>query len=66
LNKENLKKQPPSHLIFKNVPTGSFSSYGLARKAVHHLKQLIQDDSFLLTQFQATFPGAATGKGATE
>jgi uncharacterized protein (DUF39 family) len=54
------------HINNQNVPTGSFSSYGLARKVAHHLKQLIQDGSFLLTQFQAPLPGAATGKEATE
>jgi len=48
------------------VPTGSFSSYALARKVAHHLKKLIKDGDFLLTQFQAPLPGAVLGKEATE
>ncbi len=48
----------------QRVPTGSFSSYALARKVAHHLKQLIEDGNFLLTQFQAPLPGAGTGKEA--
>ena len=48
----------------QEVPTGSFSSYALARKVAHHLKQLIEDGDFLLTQFQAPLPGAVTGKEA--
>jgi L-aspartate semialdehyde sulfurtransferase len=48
----------------QKVPTGSFSSYALARKVAHHLKQLIEDGDFLLTQYQAPLPGAATGKEA--
>jgi len=54
------------HIKNQEVPTGSFSSYRLARKVAHHLKQLIQDGGFLLTQFQAPLPGAAVGKEATE
>lgn len=54
------------HIKNQDVPTGSFSSYALARKVAHHLKQLIQDGDFLLTQFQASLPGAAIGKEATE
>jgi L-aspartate semialdehyde sulfurtransferase len=50
----------------QKVPTGSFSSYALARKVAHHLKQLIEDGDFLLTQFQAPLPGAAVGKGVAE
>jgi hypothetical protein len=30
----------------------------------HHLKQVIEDGDFLLTQFQAPLPGAATEKEA--
>jgi len=48
----------------QDVPTGSFSSYTLARKVAHHLKQLIQDGSFLLTQFQSPLPGAVIKKEA--
>jgi uncharacterized protein (DUF39 family) len=48
----------------QKVPTGSFSSYALARKVAHHLKQVIEDGDFLLTQFQAPLPGAATEKEA--
>ena len=50
----------------RNVPTGSFSSYALARKVAHHLKQRIEDGDFLLTQFQVPLPGAAVGKEAAE
>jgi uncharacterized protein (DUF39 family) len=42
----------------KDVPTGSFSSYAQARKVAVHLKQLIQGGDFLLTQHQASLPGA--------
>jgi uncharacterized protein (DUF39 family) len=48
----------------QDVPTGSFSSYILARKVAHHLKQLILDGNFLLTQFQAPLPGAVIKKEA--
>ncbi|MBW1969144.1 MAG: hypothetical protein JRI82_06565 [Deltaproteobacteria bacterium] len=48
------------------MPTGSFSSYALARKVAHHLKQLIQEGDFLLTQFQAPLPGAAIGKETSQ
>jgi L-aspartate semialdehyde sulfurtransferase len=50
----------------QKVPTGSFSSYFLARKVASHLKQLIQDGDFLLTQFQSPLPGAAPEKEAAE
>jgi len=50
----------------QKVPTGSFSSYALARKVAHHLKQVIEDGDFLLTQFQAPLPGAATEKEAAK
>lgn len=43
----------------KNVPTGSFSSYALAREVAGHLKDLIQKGEFLLTQPQAPLPGAS-------
>ena len=52
------------HINNQKVPTGSFSSYALARKVAHHLKQRIQEGNFLLTQFQAPLPGAAFGKEA--
>ena len=48
----------------QNVPTGSFSSYALARRVAHQLKQLIEDGDFLLTQFQAPLPGGAVAKEA--
>jgi len=54
------------HIKNQKVPTGSFSSYALARKVAHHLKQRIQEGSFLLTQFQAPLPGAAIEKEATQ
>ncbi|MEJ2658053.1 MAG: homocysteine biosynthesis protein [Desulfobacterales bacterium] len=54
------------HIKDRNVPTGSFSSYALARKVAHHLKQLILVGDFLLTQFQAPLPGAAIGKEVAE
>jgi L-aspartate semialdehyde sulfurtransferase len=50
----------------QKVPTGSFSSYFLARKVASHLKQLIQDGDFSLTQFQSPLPGAAPEKEAAE
>ena len=46
----------------QKVPTGSFSSYALARKVADHLKERIQKGNFLLTQFQAPLPGPAFGK----
>jgi len=42
----------------KEVPTGSFSSYGLARQVAHHLKDLIQKGDFTLTRPQSLLPGA--------
>jgi uncharacterized protein (DUF39 family) len=54
------------HIKNQKVPTGSFSSYALARKVAHHLKQLIQDGEFLLTQFQAPLPGAVIEKEAAQ
>jgi uncharacterized protein (DUF39 family) len=49
----------------QDVPTGSFSSYALAREVAGHLKHLIQKGDFFLTQLQAPLPGAAVGKEAT-
>jgi L-aspartate semialdehyde sulfurtransferase len=49
----------------QDVPTGSFSSYVLAREVAQHLKHLIQHGDFFLTQLQAHLPGAAAGKEAT-
>ena len=46
----------------KQVPTGSFSSYLLAREVALHLKQIIRKGDFTLTQLQAPLPGAATTK----
>lgn len=46
----------------KEVPTGSFSSYALAREVAGHLKKLIQKSEFLLTRQQAPLPGAITGR----
>ncbi len=48
----------------KDVPTGSFSSYSLAQKVASHLKNLIRNGGFQLTEFQAPLPGAITGKEA--
>ena len=44
------------------VPTGCFSSYALAREVAEHLKQLIRNREFLLSQFVSPLPGAALGK----
>ncbi len=46
----------------KDIPTGSFSSYAMARKVALHLKDLIYSKSFLLTQAQVPLPGAAHDK----
>jgi len=46
----------------KTVPTGSFSSYALAREVAGHLKDLIGNGEFYLSQAQAPLPGAAVGK----
>lgn len=46
----------------KKVPTGSFSSYALAREVAGHLKDLIRKGEFLLTRAQASLPGARAGK----
>jgi len=54
------------HIKNQKVPTGSFSSYALARKVAHHLKKRIQEGKFLLTQSQAPLPGAAFGKEASQ
>jgi uncharacterized protein (DUF39 family) len=48
----------------QDVPTGSFSSYAKAREVAQHLKHLIQNGDFFLTQWQAPLPGAVTGKEA--
>ena len=44
------------------VPTGCFSSYALAREVAEHLKHLIRNREFLLSQFVSPLPGAALGK----
>jgi len=44
------------------VPTGCFSSYALAREVAEHLKQLIRNKEFLLSQFVSPLPGASVGK----
>jgi uncharacterized protein (DUF39 family) len=46
----------------KKVPTGCFSSYALAREVAEHLKQLIRNREFLLSQFVSALPGASVGK----
>ncbi|MFC1857419.1 homocysteine biosynthesis protein [Thermodesulfobacteriota bacterium] len=46
----------------QDIPTGSFSSYRLAREVAHHLKDLILSSNFFLTQLQAPLPGAAAGE----
>ncbi len=48
----------------KDVPTGSFSSYLLARKVAGHLKGLIEHGDFLLSEAQASLPGAVEDKEA--
>jgi len=48
----------------QDVPTGSFSSYAMAREVAGHLKHLIQSGDFLLTQLQVPLPGANEGKEA--
>jgi uncharacterized protein (DUF39 family) len=50
----------------QDVPTGSFSSYALAREVALHLKHQIQGGGFSLTEPQAPFPGAAAGKEVIE
>lgn len=49
----------------KKIPTGSFSSYRLAREVAEHLKRQIQQGNFYLTQFQAPLPGAVDEKEAS-
>ena len=46
----------------KKVPTGCFSSYALAREVAEHLKHLIVNREFLLSQFVSPLPGASLGK----
>jgi uncharacterized protein (DUF39 family) len=46
----------------KKVPTGCFSSYALAREVAEHLKQLIRNREFLLSQFVSPLPGASVRK----
>jgi L-aspartate semialdehyde sulfurtransferase len=48
----------------KKVPTGCFSSYALAREVAEHLKQLIKNREFHLSQFVSPLPGASVGKEA--
>jgi len=45
----------------KQVPTGCFSSYSKAREVAEHLKSLIQNGGFLLSQPVAPLPGAKEG-----
>ena len=52
------------HIKGRDVPTGSFSSYAKAREVTQHLKHLIQNGDFFLTQWQAPLPGAVIGKEA--
>jgi L-aspartate semialdehyde sulfurtransferase len=44
------------------VPTGCFSSYALAREVAEHLKHLIRNREFLLSQFVSPLPGASVEK----
>ena len=46
----------------EKVPTGCFSSYALAREVADHLKHLINNREFLLSQFVSPLPGASVGK----
>ncbi len=46
----------------KKVPTGCFSSYASAREVAEHLKHLIKEGEFLLSQFVSPLPGASVGK----
>lgn len=43
----------------KRVPTGCFSSYAKARQVAGHLKQMIADGHFYLSEQVAALPGAA-------
>ena len=49
----------------QDIPTGSFSSYLLAREVAQHVKDLIRSGDFFLTQLQAPLPGAAAAKEVT-
>ena len=49
----------------KTVPTGCFSSYAKAREVAHHLKGLIENGDFLLTQPVSFLPGSVAGKEGT-
>jgi uncharacterized protein (DUF39 family) len=42
----------------KKVPTGCFSSYAKAREVAEHLKDLIRNGRFFLTQPVSPFPGS--------
>lgn len=47
----------------KKVPTGSLSSYPMAREIAGLLKQWIQEGKFLLTEKVQSIPGADSGQG---
>jgi uncharacterized protein (DUF39 family) len=49
----------------KNVPTGCFSSYAKAKEVAEHLKHLIENGDFLLTDSVASLPGPSAGKEGT-
>jgi uncharacterized protein (DUF39 family) len=46
----------------KRIPTGCFSSYAKAREVAEHLKDLIQNGDFLLSQPVAPLPGQTAQK----
>ncbi len=46
----------------QKVPTGCFSSYAKAREVAIHLKELIQQGAFYLTQPVMSLPGTKTGE----
>lgn len=46
----------------KKVPTGGFSSYAKAREVADHLKQLVRNGDFLLSEAVSPLPGPSTAK----
>ena len=50
-------------VLGKKIPTGCFSSYAKARELAGHLKELIKNGDFLLTQPVSPLPGPTAGKG---
>jgi uncharacterized protein (DUF39 family) len=46
----------------RKVPTGGFSSYAKAREVADHLKQLVKNGDFLLSEAVSPLPGPSTAK----